>query len=568
MKKLPIGVQTFKKIIEGGYAYADKTKFVYDLACSNTAYFLSRPRRFGKSLLLNTFKALFSGPPNPDGPPQGLFADLWIGRESDYDFTQTHPVITFSMSSDSDSPADLRESILKKLDEINQSEQLGLNISLPATDLFLLIKRLKEKYDKEVVVLIDEYDAPVSGNIDNPDLALKNRDILRNFYSGFKDTDEFLRFVFVTGVTRYVFMGLSAGLNHLMDLTLESKYANICGFTLQELKHCFANRLPALLRAMKKAGNMPKNATLKDMWREIGLWYDGYSWDGKNRLYNPYSLLNLFRGESFESFWMNQDPSAKTLSNILAKDPLAITGDRFKNLTTTQIGLAEVGSLAPVPALFQTGMLTIDEINYNNDRSKLFTLRLPNKEISPNFYSKFSSSLNKYFNISPKTKSSNFLNYLKNNDEKNLSTLINSIFGSIPAIHHRARESYYHSVLHGYLYDMPGAVISLAEHPGSIGTPDIVIIFNDGARAVIELKYETSDDDDPGNDENELAGRKTRTGPSEEEIRKILTKLALLALDAIENKKYAQPYEGQAKDIIKIGLGIYGRGRSLAIIKR
>ncbi|MDR1110546.1 MAG: AAA family ATPase, partial [Deltaproteobacteria bacterium] len=166
MKDLPIGLQTFSKIIEGGYVYADKTKYVYDLARREGAYFLSRPRRFGKSLLLSTFEALFSGPPDPSGSSQGLFADLWIARESDYDFKQTHPILTFSMSSDTASTVDLRESILKKLEEINQSEQLGLNISLPGTDLFLLIKRLKEKYGKGVVVLIDEYDAPVSNNID------------------------------------------------------------------------------------------------------------------------------------------------------------------------------------------------------------------------------------------------------------------------------------------------------------------------------------------------------------------------------------------------------------------
>jgi hypothetical protein len=179
--KLPIGTRTFAEIIEGGYAYADKTKFIYDIVSTCKAYFLSRPRRFGKSLLLSTFEALFSGPPKPDGPPQGLFSNLWIGRKSDYDFKQTHPVLTFSMSSDADFLGDLRGSILKKLEEINKSERLGLNISLPATDLFLLLKRLKEKYDKKVVVLIDEYDAPVTAALDNPSLALKNRDILCNF---------------------------------------------------------------------------------------------------------------------------------------------------------------------------------------------------------------------------------------------------------------------------------------------------------------------------------------------------------------------------------------------------
>jgi hypothetical protein len=282
--------------------------------------------------------------------------------------------------------------------------------------LTLIIRGLHAKYGKKVVVLVDEYDAPVSDNIDDMDLALKNRDILKGFYSGLKDADKYLRFVFVTGVTRYVFMGLSAGLNHLADLTLDSKHADICGFTRQELESCFSDRLPILLRAMKDAGNMPKEATLEDMWREIGLWYDGYSWDAKTRLHNPYALISLFQGTSFEPFWMNLDPSAKMLSSILAKDPLAIAGDRFNDLSTGQIGLAEVGSLAPVPALFQTGFLTLDRISYSPDHSRLFGLRLPNRDVTPKFYSKFSASLNRYFKTSPDSKKIDFHGIVEDND--------------------------------------------------------------------------------------------------------------------------------------------------------
>ncbi|MDR1110180.1 MAG: AAA family ATPase [Deltaproteobacteria bacterium] len=567
MKRLPLGMNTFKELIEGDYVYADKTKFVYDLASAGKAYFLSRPRRFGKSLLLSTFKSLFSGPQDPEGQPKGPFADLWIGRESDYDFKQAHPVITLSMGTATKSAEELGLYLATSLNDINVKEKLNLTLTLPNIDLRRIIERLREKYDRQVVVLIDEYDAPVSNNIDNAKLALKNSEILRDFYAGFKDTDESLRFVFVTGVTRYVFMGLSAGLNHLTDLTLDSKYSGICGFTLKELEHCFSDRLPVLLQTMKDAGNMPKTATLEDMWREIGLWYDGYSWDGKTRLYNPYSLINLFLGDSFEPFWMNLDPSAKMLSSILAKDPLAITGDRLKNLSTKQIGLAEVGSLGPVPTLFQAGMLTIDRITFNNDRSKLFTLRLPNKEIIPDFYSKFSNSLNKYFKISPKSRKIDFYSIVKEKNAKDLSTLINSIFASIPAIRHRTEESYYHSVLHGYLYDMPGAVISLSEHPGSIGTPDIVVVFDEGLYAVIELKYEKGEDGDPENEGDKVAKRRKKPGPSEAEIMRTLTKMAQDALTVITDKEYPRPYEHRAKEVIKIGLGIYGRGQSLAKIE-
>jgi hypothetical protein len=360
MKELPIGMQTFNKIVEGGYMYADKTKYVYDLARLEGAYFLSRPRRFGKSLLLSTFEALFSGPPGPDGPPQGLFVDLWIGRESDYDFRKTYPVITFSMSSDTASTVDLRESILKKLEEINHSERLGLNISLPGTDLYLIIKRLKEKYDKKVVVLIDEYDAPVSNNIDNPGVALKNRDILRDFYSGFKDTDKFLRFVFVTGVTRYAFMGPSAGLNRLVDLTMSEDYAGICSFTLDEFDDCFREHLPGVLEKMKNNRSMDKEESLGDLRDKILKHYDGYSWDGRTMILNPISILNLFRESYFSDYWIQSNPSVSFLSKVAKENHLALLGDDSEKISPGTLGLAEVGGLGPVPALFQTGYLTTE----------------------------------------------------------------------------------------------------------------------------------------------------------------------------------------------------------------
>jgi hypothetical protein len=152
--------------------------------------------------------------------------------------------------------------------------------------------------------------------------------------------------------------------------------------------------------------------------------------------------------------------------------------------------------------------------------------------------------------------------------------LFNSVFGSIPARHHRPEEPYYHSVLHGYLFDMPDAAISLAEQPGSTGTPDIVVVFNDGLCAVIELKYEKGEDDDPEDDDEFIAKRtkagkkKKKQGLAEEEIKLILARLADGALAAIKKKKYSLPYEGRAKKVVKIGLGVYGRGQSLAKIDR
>ncbi|MDR1395134.1 MAG: AAA family ATPase, partial [Deltaproteobacteria bacterium] len=155
MKKPPLGISTFQKLIEGGYVYADKTEFIYNLVNTGYPYFLSRPRRFGKSLLLSTFEALFSGPPDPDGPPQGLFKDLWIGQ-SDYDFTQSYPVITLSMGSvSSKSSIALDDTIIEKLNIISRSEGLDLNITYSSTGLFKLIQNLSDVRKKKVVVLVD-----------------------------------------------------------------------------------------------------------------------------------------------------------------------------------------------------------------------------------------------------------------------------------------------------------------------------------------------------------------------------------------------------------------------------
>jgi hypothetical protein len=309
MKQLPIGIQTFEKIITGNHVYADKTKLIYNLVKTEKAFFLSRPRRFGKSLLLSTFEAIFQGPQDPDGPPQGLFKDLWIGR-SDYDFTQTNPVITLDMSSvNSSSSEKLEHSILKKLKSINRTNKLRLDINDIAADVSDIIQILsKNNQNKKVVVLIDEYDAPVSDHIGNITLAQETLDVLKSFYSGFKKTDQYLRFVSVTGVTKYAFMGLAAGFNQLDDLTINDDYADICGFTHDDLDSCFGEYLPIVLEKMNKIGNMPKKASEIDLKNKILNWYDGYNWGGKTNVLNPWSIMKFFQQVFFPIFGLAQLP--------------------------------------------------------------------------------------------------------------------------------------------------------------------------------------------------------------------------------------------------------------------
>jgi hypothetical protein len=226
-------------------AYVGKTRYVHGLASGGKCYFLSRPRRFGKSLLLSTFEALF-GPAQPPGglSRRELFADLWIGG-SDYDFGRECPVATISLSGEAGSPDALRILLSSRLNDINGQEGLGLELTpgRPDLDLPRIIARLSEARGSRVVVLIDEYDAPVSDNAGDPVTAQGNYRVLKAFYSGFKGTDRFLRFVFTTGVTRYAFTGLTTGLNRLSDLTHNGDYAGICGFVPEELESVFGDHM-------------------------------------------------------------------------------------------------------------------------------------------------------------------------------------------------------------------------------------------------------------------------------------------------------------------------------------
>ncbi|MDR1049832.1 MAG: AAA family ATPase, partial [Deltaproteobacteria bacterium] len=334
MKQLQTGIATFQVLIEGNYVYADKTRSIYEMVTdSDRFFFLSRPRRFGKSLLLSTLKSLFSGPPDPDGPPQGLFKDLWIGRHSDYDFSQTYPVINLFMNFAALTPEALLEALALIMNVIANEEKLNINFTPSTVNLSVLIELLSKKYNKKVVVLIDEYDALVSENIGTLPLALQFQNVLKSFYSSIKSSDEYLRFVLVTGVTRYSMMGQSAGLNHLNDLTFDNKYADICGFTIEEFDLHFEDRLPALLEVMKKDGGFLEEMTVPMLRDKFLHWYDGYSWDGQSRVLNPFSILNCFRKSYFEQFWIDTGPSVNFINNLITKnigDPSIFLQDENK----------------------------------------------------------------------------------------------------------------------------------------------------------------------------------------------------------------------------------------------
>ncbi|MDR1166783.1 MAG: AAA family ATPase [Deltaproteobacteria bacterium] len=539
MKPLPINLQNFTKIINEGYVYVDKTPFIAKILSEGQNFFLSRPRRFGKSLFLSTLKAVFSG-------DEGLFKDLWIGQDNAFDLTQKFPVVYLDMALKSVSPQSLEDDIKVKLRNYAKAEDIDIEAASPGAMLNNLIFELKLKYNQRVVLLIDEYDSPISDNIHDNGLAEANRNILKYFYYNLKSREEDLRLVFVAGVTRFAFMGLSAAFNNLNDITLEDEYAGICGITLEEFDKYFSDNLSISLDKMRENGQLDEKTTAEQFRSKILKWYDGYSWDGKTKVLNPYSILCCLRKSKFSDYWIQTSPSIYFLDKIAAKNPLELLDDFSAKLGEGKLGMAEVGKLQPIPALFQTGYLTIDKSFSVPSVGSSFTLKIPNWEIKNQRYDIFTETLFNTLKLDTDNEKVNFYNALKYKDSQKLTLIFSSLFAGLPAIRHRDNESYYFKIIYGYLNGLNCLV--LPELPMAIGTPDLIAAYpEEKLRAIIELKFS------PDIPTDEAA--KT----------KILNAMANKALLAIENKRYFWSSWDETTQLVKIGVGITLRGECLVL---
>jgi Predicted AAA-ATPase. len=278
MKLLPIGIQTFEKIRNSNYYYVDKTMFVKKLE-EGGYYFLSRPRRFGKSLFLDTLKEAFSG-------NKELFKGLYL--YDNWDWNKKYPIIKFDLSQAyPDTEENLIKSINSFLRKIAKEHGITLEEEIIGLKFQELIQKLYEKYNQKVVVLIDEYDKPILDVIEDIEKARRNRDMLKKFFEILKPSDPYLKLVFLTGVSRFSKVSIFSGLNQLNDITIDPSFATVCGYTQSELESVFEDRL-------------------KDFDKEkIKVWYNGYSWLGES-VYNPFDILLLFDKKMFKPYWLRQ----------------------------------------------------------------------------------------------------------------------------------------------------------------------------------------------------------------------------------------------------------------------
>jgi len=359
MEKLPIGIQTFKKIRTDGYLYVDKTERIYELVSSGSYFFLSRPRRFGKSLTLSTIKELYSG-------SRALFEGLWV--HDHWDWNKIHPVVHIQFNEIGYAENGLKNALHKMLDEEAERHGITLEPDSPDQKFRKLLKGLAEKSGK-VVVLIDEYDKPLIDYLEKEELptAFAHQKILKNFYSILKSADPYIEFLIITGVSKFSKVSIFSDLNNLEDITLHPGFGDLTGYTQVELEAYFQEWIALTLKRLD-------DLTREDLLSQVKSWYNGYTWNEKTFVYNPFSILNFFSQRLFQDYWFKSGTPTFLIKKLKEQQffelsELTVSKQIFESYTLDNL---EIRSL-----LFQTGYLTIKKMG---DRG-MVTLGYPNREV-------------------------------------------------------------------------------------------------------------------------------------------------------------------------------------------
>ena len=425
-RRLPIGIQTFRRIREDGCYYVDKTAYVRRLVDEGTHYFLSRPRRFGKSLFLDTCKELFEG-------SEALFEGLAI--HDSWDWTVRHPVVRLSFGKGNFKlPGYLHTNLMAQLDGVERDTGVKSEYATGPERFSHLVESLHRRAGQRVVVLVDEYDKPILDALDVPEVARDNRDDLRGLYAVIKDSDAHIRFSFLTGVSKFSKVSLFSGLNNLTDITLDPRYGTICGYTDADIDTVFAPELSGLDR---------------DTIRE---WYNGYHWRGDERVYNPFDILLLFDKREFGAWWFETGTPTFLVETLFSRRVSSVALDAMVG-TDALLSAFDVDDIATEALLFQTGYLTIREEEDLGGES-LYRLGYPNREVRQSL----NRSLLDYLvreGSRPTENRIRLYRLLQANDFAGMKALFHAFFSSIPHEWYThndiARyEGYYASVFYSY----------------------------------------------------------------------------------------------------------------------
>jgi len=495
MKKLPIGIQTFSEIIEEDYLYIDKTEIIYRLITSGKVYFLSRPRRFGKSLLISTLDAIFKG-------KKELFQGLWI-YDQPFEWKE-YPIIRIDFSkTPSLTVPELKRNIIRQLD--SNAEKYG--VQLKEEEYYARFEELITKLAKinKVVVLIDEYDKPILDHITDVGIVNEIQETLKGFYTVIKASDEYLKFILLTGVSKFSKVGVFSGLNNLNDITMNGNYCELLGYTAEEIITYFPDRIKQLEDKFEKKE--------VNVLADIKKWYNGYRFSIKSSyVYNPFSTLLLFDNMEYKNYWF-ETGTPTFLIDLITTSQFDVPS--LQNLAVGEQAFAsyEIGKLSPIALLYQTGYLTIKDLV-----GRLYTLAFPNWEVEDSFLNYLSEA---YSNV-PKELTENYLDKLiRALDSADMPMFFEALkvfFANIPYTLNIALEKHYQTIFY-IVFTLLGLRIQ-AEVVTNQGRIDAVIEL---ANSVYVFEFKLS-------------------GTKEE------------ALEQINRKQYAQKYQDTGKQLVLVGV--------------
>jgi hypothetical protein len=503
LKKLPIGIQTFEKIRSDDYLYIDKTEQIKRLIDTGEYYFLSRPRRFGKSMLVSTLQALFEG-------RKELFEGLYIYDKWDWD--TTYPVIKISfggVARDLEGMHRMVGGIMK-----HNQENLGIECEYPESGgvcLEEMIRKAYKKYGRKVVILVDEYDKLIVDNLDQLEVAKQGREVLRDLYTTIKNCDEYIKFAFLTGVSKFSKVSVFSGLNNLEDITLNPDFATICGYTQNDLETVFADHLAGV-----------------DM-EKVREWYNGYNFLGE-KVYNPFDILLFIKNKCvFDNYWFATGTPSFLIKLIENNNYYIPQLDNLK-VSKGLIDSYDVDNIALEPILFQSGYLTIESMEMVGAMT-MYVLSFPNLETRFSFNDFILGQL-----TTPGTEKAQLqtrlFKDLSSADPDALEQTLTALFASIPYNNYTRNtistyEGYYASVVYAFFASL--GLDLTAEDVTSTGRIDLSVRM-DNAIYILEFKV-----DDSAN-----------------------------ALEQIKQKEYHLKYQDQGKDIYLIGIHFDSAKRNIS----
>ena len=467
MKKLPIGKQEFKGLIEDNCIYVDKTKYLLKLIDFGAPVFLSRPRRFGKSLIVNTFKELFRG-------NKELFINTYAYKN--WDFAQIHPVIRLDLSKVSGkTPEVISEKLLELIyDAAEDAEAVIGETVYPDIALKRLIRKVGKV--KRVVILIDEYDTPILDNLTNPNL-MEIKEVLRGFYKIIKADEEYIRFVFITGISKFTHIGVFSALNHLEDITLDSEYASLAGYTEKEIRNVFSEQIERVKKELA--------LTEDSFWKKLANYYNGYSWDGENFVYNPLSILKFLKNKGkFIPYWM-ETGSPEFIIHYSENKQFDITDFEQLKVSASFLSKRDIDSAAPESFLTQAGYLTIKK-----SEEESYTLDFPNAEVRRSFCELILNSQYSVADADILGVKAGLRKALAEQDVDQIVAQFKIIYSSIPYVHFDSNktEHFYSAVLLMYL--QAAGFDASPERLGNKGRLDLSLQFK-GSVYIFELKTES-----------------------------------------------------------------------------